>query len=231
MGQRESRCRRLVAGDDGLEELDVFANVTGNARQPIQEQTPNPGGVRVETDQDLFQVRITRSPVDLAVHMDVVTQHLTRMVGVLDPRDRLGKCRQPGPGVGRRDAGRTSRSRRLQQLSNLGDVSQVRHVDSRSEGAATGVGDDQPVTLEALERFPHRGTAKSELGCQPVVIDRLARPDIEHHQSFAHDVVSAVGIGLGNDRRAVGLAERQLRQCHRHSSKSVCSPPIDAATS
>ena len=46
----------LVAGEDRLDQRDVFANMAGHVGQPVQEQAPDPRRVGVEADEDVLEV-------------------------------------------------------------------------------------------------------------------------------------------------------------------------------
>ena len=78
--------RRLRRRDDGVEQGDVLTDVAGDVGEAIEEQT-DPGGVRVEPDQNFFEVWVARGAVDLAVHVHVVTPHLAWVGGVVDLGD------------------------------------------------------------------------------------------------------------------------------------------------
>ena len=113
------------------------------------------------------------------------------------------------PGFQRCGARGARRDQRFELLADLGDVRQVGDVDSGGERAPAGIGDDQPVALEAFERFPDGGAAESELARQALVVDRFTGPDVEHDEPLADQLVGAIGVG---DRRNVVV----LRPFHAH---------------
>jgi hypothetical protein len=62
-------CRLLgVAGSDGAQERAVFAEVSGDGRQAVEEHTEDAGGEVVVSAQHIAQMRIARGVVDGAMN-------------------------------------------------------------------------------------------------------------------------------------------------------------------
>ena len=73
---RQGQCGRrfLVAGDDGLQQGGVFADMIAHARQPIQKQAPDSGGVRIQAHEDVLEMGVARGVVDLAMNAHILAQ-------------------------------------------------------------------------------------------------------------------------------------------------------------
>src|SRR5690606_26925383 len=167
----------------------------------------DPGGEVVLPDQDVLEIRVARGAVDLAVHLDVAAQELAPVVDAgLELGHVLRQLGEAGAGGGGGGDRRAGRRERLQLRADLRDVGEVGDVDRGGERAAPGVGDDEPVAFEALERLAHRGAPGAELLGERLVVERVARADVEHDQAIADALV-----GLVRERSRPG----QLR-CETH---------------
>jgi hypothetical protein len=149
------------------------------------------------------------------VDLDVATQELASVMDPgLEPGDVLGQLREVGPaGIGggaRRPGGRE----RFEFHADLGDVGEIGDVDRGREGAAPGVGDDETIALQPLQRFAYGSASGAELLGERVVVQRLPRPDVEHDQAVPDPLVRPVG----ERRRHTGRGGQLRRHTHRSSS-------------
>jgi hypothetical protein len=159
------------------------------------------------------------------VDADVAPEQLAPVADAgLEPGDVLGDvgeaCARGSGGVLRRAGCREG----LQLRADVGDVGQVGDVDRGGERAAPGIGDHEPVALQPLQRLADGGATGAELLGERVVVQRVARPDVQHDQAITDSLVRLVG-----ERRRSG----QLRgETHDHplttsDSGTYRTPPTD----
>ena len=115
-------------------------------------------------------------------------------------------------------AGSTACRQWFQELPDFRDVRQLGEVHTGGEGPAARVGNHQVVHLQPLDRLAHRGAAEAELGGQLPVVDRLARPDLQHDQLVAQLPVGGLRLG----QRLV-LGGGQGRKCIQGTAPFCCS--------
>ncbi len=179
---------------DRPQQADVLTDVPVEVGDPVQEQAEDPGGEVVVAHQSVLEVWVPRGAIDRAVHTQVPVHQLvapqTADVVVLELVGEVGQFRAD---LFVRVLGGATGREGFQLHADLGDVGQVGDVHGGGEGAATGIGDHQPVDFEAFECFPDRCATHAEgLGHRDVV-DRGHGWDVEHDQFVLERGVGTVG--------------------------------------
>lgn len=174
-------------------ERGVLGDVGRQVRELVHDQAPDPGRQVVVADQDVLEVSVARGAVDHPMHRHVEPHQggpvVTRRI---ETANLLGHGAQLGPHLVGRGGRRSVGGERLELLAQVGDGAQLGDVDRRRERAAARVGDDQMVGLQAFEGLSHRSAAESEGVREPAVVDRLARPDVQHDQPIPDALVGRV---------------------------------------
>jgi hypothetical protein len=91
--------------------------------------------------------------------------------------------------------GRAPGGQGFELQSNLVDIGQIGDLHTRGERSAAGVGDDEAIVFEALERLAHRSAADVEFAGHPDVVDGLTRPDLQRGELVPQGQVRTVGQG------------------------------------
>ena len=105
-----------------------------------------------------------------------------------------GKNAEFLPGFGGSDAGGADGSKRLQALSDFGDFSQVRDVDTRRKGTPPGVRDDQVITFQPLHCLPDGSPSYPQPPGNLFIIKWFARLDLQDNKFVTQDPVGEVRI-------------------------------------
>lgn len=206
----------LITINDGPQQVEVLAHMVLQIRQPVQDHAPDAGSQIVIPDQNVFKVRVRGRGIDALVNTGVQSQgfnHGCRTdVKVFHCAHYFaevffGGCRS--------NACSPCSSQGFQLRPDLRYKGKVSYFHAGGKGPPPRICNDKPIQLQALQCFTHRRPANLQVPCELVIIEEVARFDVQHQQAipeaFVRDVSQGFLRGLAGD-------------CQ--SSKSHCAIPF-----